>query len=62
ALPFPVLVGSDAMRSGETGFGHIAALPTTFVFDREGKVLLAYQGVASPERLLEVVAKAVLQP
>ena len=59
ALPFPVLVGGDELRGGETAFGRIAALPTTFLFGRDGTVLYAYQGVAAPERLLAVVGDAV---
>ena len=59
ALPFPVLVGDDALRGGETPFGRILALPTTYLFGRDGKVLFAFEGVASPEQMMVQVAEAV---
>jgi thiol-disulfide isomerase/thioredoxin len=59
ALPFPVLVGDDALRGAETPFGRISALPTIFLFGRDGQVVFAYQGVASPERLIDQVGQAV---
>jgi thiol-disulfide isomerase/thioredoxin len=58
-LPFPVLVADEPIRSGESPFGRISALPTSMLFERVGTLLFGYQGVASPERLLAVVADAV---
>jgi thiol-disulfide isomerase/thioredoxin len=60
-LPFPVLVADDSMRTGDTAFGQVKALPTQFLLDREGRVLLAYQGVADAADLEKVVADAVLR-
>jgi thiol-disulfide isomerase/thioredoxin len=59
ALPYPVLVADERLRAGETLFGTVRALPTNFLFDREGKIVVAYAGVASPENLLELVAREV---
>lgn len=55
ALPFPVVVADAALREGRTPFGRITALPTYVLVDREGKVALAYSGVASPKGLFRAV-------
>ena len=59
APPYPVLIASDQLRAGASVFGPVSALPTYVLFDRQGKVLVAYQGVADPARLLQVVHDAV---
>lgn len=59
AMPFPVLVSDTHLRAGETDYGPLKALPTIYVLDRQGAELLAYQGVALPAELREVVARAV---
>ena len=59
ALPYPVLIANDALRAGASVFGPVRALPTYFLLDRHGSVLLAYQGVADPAKLLKRVHDAV---
>lgn len=59
ALPFPVLVADEQLRAGLAPFGRVTALPTSFLFDRDGRLVFAYQGVAAAEDLMRVVATAV---
>jgi len=58
-LSFPLLLADQAIRKGDSPFGKISALPTTFLLDREGKVLLAYEGVAPPESLDALITQAI---
>jgi thiol-disulfide isomerase/thioredoxin len=58
-LPFPLLVAGERIRSGDTPFGPINVLPTTFLLGRDGSVLAAFQGLASQPELSKAVAKAV---
>ncbi len=58
-LPYPVLVADPVIRSGQSAFGPIKALPTTFLLDREGRALVAYEGVALPKDLFDLVGRAV---
>ena len=58
-LPFPLVLPDEAIRTGNSPFGRISALPTTFLLDRDGKVVLAYEGVAAPESLGALIEKAV---
>lgn len=57
-LPFPVLVANAPIREGRSPFGRISALPTNVLLDRDGRVLLAYAGVARPEALAQAVDRA----
>ncbi len=57
--PLPVVVGSARIRDGETFFGSQRALPTRFLFGRDGKLALAYGGVADPKDLIEAVRREV---
>ena len=57
--PYPVLVADDRVRGGGPPFGRIGTLPATVLLSRDGKVLLAFEGVASPEQLLAAVGEAV---
>jgi thioredoxin-like negative regulator of GroEL len=57
-LPYPVLVSTDRLRTGESSFGKIAGLPTTVLIGRDGKVLVAFQGVASRAQLEAWVSQA----
>ncbi len=50
-LTFPLLVADDRIRAGQSPFGRIAALPTTFLLNRQGQVVLAYQGPVAPDGL-----------
>ncbi len=57
ALPFPILVASEAVQEGQTSFGKIVDLPTSFVFDREGELAAVWHGPVNPKALSEFVAK-----
>ena len=57
--PLPVVVGSERLRNGETFFGSQRALPTRFLFARDGRLVLAYGGVADPKDLIEAVRREV---
>jgi len=59
ALPYPLVWGSDELRAGQTVFGHIDQLPTRFLFGRDGKLVMAFAGVADPQQLIEAVTKVV---
>jgi len=43
-LNFPVVVGDDALAEK---FGGIAALPTTFIIDKEGRITASHTGLVS---------------
>jgi peroxiredoxin len=43
-LNFPVVVGDDELADK---FGGIAALPTTFIIDKEGKITATHTGLVS---------------
>ncbi|MBI5548604.1 MAG: TlpA family protein disulfide reductase [Deltaproteobacteria bacterium] len=49
--PFAVLLADEEVRSGQSPFGRVEALPTTFLIDREGRVDVAYEGPADPLQL-----------
>lgn len=57
ALEFPVLVPSDSMRAGDSPFGHIRQLPTTFLFDRAGRAIEVWEGPAEPAKLRALLLK-----
>ncbi|MFT3836179.1 MAG: TlpA disulfide reductase family protein [Myxococcaceae bacterium] len=57
--PLPIVVGNDRLRNGDTVFGSQRALPTRFLFSRDGALVLAYGGVADPKDLIEAVRKEV---
>jgi peroxiredoxin len=59
ALNYPMLVADDALRAGRSAFGSIRALPTTFLLDREGRVLAAWQGMAGHEDVAAAIEKAL---
>lgn len=58
-LSYPMLVGSAALRDGETAFGHITTLPTTVIIGRDDTVLAAFKGVPA-EGSLETFIEAAL--
>jgi peroxiredoxin len=58
-LTYPLLVGDDRLRSGQTPFGHIRELPARVLFDRQGEVIAAYSGVVSPKALDAKVREAL---
>lgn len=57
ALRFPVLVADERIRSGQSPFGAIGALPTSFILDRQGRVVGAWQGVAPHEEMAKAIEK-----
>jgi thiol-disulfide isomerase/thioredoxin len=55
ALNFPVLVSNESMQQGQSAFGLIPALPSTFLLDKEGQVAGAWKGMASHEDMRKAV-------
>ena len=60
-LRFPVLVADEHIRSGQSPFGLITALPTSVILDRQGRAVAAWQGVAGHEEVAKAVEKALKQ-
>jgi hypothetical protein len=40
------MAGEERILSGQSHFGTIVALPTSFILDRQGRVVAAWQGLA----------------
>lgn len=57
ALRYPVLVADENIRSGQSAFGMIAALPTSVILDRQGRAVAAWQGVAGHEDMAKAIEK-----
>jgi cytochrome c biogenesis protein CcmG/thiol:disulfide interchange protein DsbE len=51
---FPVVVGSDEIASG---FGEFDALPTTFVLDKDGKIVASHTGLVDRATYEEEIEK-----
>jgi thiol-disulfide isomerase/thioredoxin len=60
-LQYPVLVGSSALREGNTAFGRITTLPTTVIIGRDGTVLAAFKGVPTEGSLESFLEEALSQ-
>ncbi len=58
-LPYPVLVADERILSGQSVFGQIVALPTSFILDRQGRVVAAWQGMAGHEDVAKAIEKAL---
>jgi thiol-disulfide isomerase/thioredoxin len=58
-LSYPLLVGDERLRKGQTPFGHIRELPARVLFDRQGEVIAAYSGIVSPKELEAKVREAL---
>jgi thiol-disulfide isomerase/thioredoxin len=58
-LRFPVLVADERIRSGQSPFGPIGALPTSFILDRQGRAVGAWQGVAGHEDVAKAIEKVL---
>ncbi len=58
-LPFPILVADERVRTGQSAFGSISALPTHFLLGRDGRVLAAYEGITDPQALSEQIERAL---
>jgi peroxiredoxin len=59
ALPFPLLVADHQIRNGQTAFGPISALPSSFLFGRDGRLITAFAGLPVPAQLEELIARAL---
>ncbi|MFL5343321.1 MAG: TlpA family protein disulfide reductase [Hyalangium sp.] len=59
ALRFPVLVADQRIHLGQSPFGVIDALPTSFILDRQGRVVAAWQGVAPHEEMAKAIEKVL---
>lgn len=60
-LPFPVLIADERIRSGDTAYGRISALPANYLVHTEKGVRNVYAGVVNRSELERWVAQA-LQP
>jgi len=60
-LPFPLLVAGDAIRGGQSPFGPLEALPTSFLIGKDGELLAGIRGVPPVEDLRRHV-EAALHP
>jgi thiol-disulfide isomerase/thioredoxin len=60
-LRYPVLVADEHIITGQSPFGPIIALPTSFILDRQGRAVAAWQGVAGHEDLAKAIEKALKQ-
>ncbi len=58
-LTVPVIVGDDALRSGDTPFGRSRELPTRLLFARSGELVSGFSGNAKYEDLERLVASEV---
>jgi thiol-disulfide isomerase/thioredoxin len=56
-LTYPILIADTATREGQSPFGRIAVLPTTFILDKTGKVRDGFVGLAPPDDLDALVNK-----
>jgi thiol-disulfide isomerase/thioredoxin len=59
ALSFPLVTADEYLRSGQSPFGRVGALPTFFLLDRQGALLGAWEGMADPAGLEKTVRKAL---
>ncbi|WP_224248186.1 TlpA disulfide reductase family protein [Hyalangium gracile] len=58
-LRFPVLIADEHIRSGQSPFGMIGALPTSVILDRQGRAVAAWQGVAGHEVMARAIEKTL---
>lgn len=55
-MPYPVLLGGDALDKPYGGFD---AMPTSFFVDRTGKIVAAQTGISSEEDMEKSIQKAI---
>lgn len=60
-LRYPVLIADERILSGQSVFGTIVALPTSFILDRQGRVVAAWQGMAGHEEVAKAIEKTLQQ-
>lgn len=58
-LTFPLLCADDAMRQGQTPFGKVVSLPTTFLIGKDGKLKAAFEGLTSQAELEKLVKSSL---
>lgn len=58
-LSFPVLIADQRMRQGQTPFGPITALPSAFLFGRDGRLITAFAGLPVASEIDQLVSRAV---
>ncbi len=58
-LPYPVLLGDPDALGGKTPFGAIVGLPTSFILDREGRLVRSIYGFLDSKRLTEEVERVL---
>jgi peroxiredoxin len=51
-MNYPVVIGNQQIASD---YGRITAIPTTFVIDRQGNVVAAYQGFTDQSTFESVI-------
>ena len=59
ALPFPLLIADEAIRTGESPFGSITQLPTSVLLGKDGAPVAAYLGVANLPELTAQIDRAL---
>lgn len=55
--PYPVLIADDEVREGRSPFGSIRVLPTTYLFDRSGRLVGGFTGPVAPEQMRKLVER-----
>jgi peroxiredoxin len=56
-IPYPVALASAEIRSGESPFGPLEAVPTLMVFDRRGRLVRIFVGLNPIERIERLVRR-----
>lgn len=59
ALPFPLLVADGTLRSGQSAFGQISILPTSYLIGKDGGLRAQFVGIAEVEALEGLIASAL---
>ena len=57
-LNFPVVVGNDEMADE---FGGVVALPTTFIIDRQGRIVATHTGLISKSNYEEEIEQLLIE-
>lgn len=57
--PFPILIATDDIRSGQSAFGKIPEVPVSYLIGRDGKLLAAWPGLVGAQRLQSGIEEAL---
>ena len=60
ALPFPIVIGSDELRRGDSALGPVSAVPRIIVVDASGQVREDFSGVVTYDRLAAAIEQALV--